>query len=125
MVQGVQFRRGTTAQHAVFTGQPGELTVDSDKKIVVVHDGSAVGGYELVGVGVTQTLTNKNIVAGVVTATSFSGSGARLTGIVTSIVAGTNITISGSTGQVTINSTSTGNGTATTSIDLLEVMLFS
>jgi len=27
MVQGVQFRRGTTAQHAVFTGQPGEITV--------------------------------------------------------------------------------------------------
>jgi hypothetical protein len=125
MVQGVQFRRGTTAQHAVFTGQPGELTVDSDKKIVVVHDGSAVGGYELVGVGVTQTLTNKNIVAGVVTANVFSGSGVNLSGIVTSIVAGTNITISGSTGQVTINSTSTGNGTATTSIDLLEVMLFS
>jgi hypothetical protein len=125
MVQGVQFRRGTTAQHAVFTGQPGEITVNSDKKIVVVHDGSAVGGYELVGVGVTQTLTNKNIVAGVVTANVFSGSGVNLSGIVTSIVAGTNITISGSTGQVTINSTSTGNGTATTSIDLLEVMLFS
>ena len=125
MVQGVQFRRGTTAQHAVFTGQPGELTVNTDKKIVVVHDGAAVGGYELVGVGVTQTLTNKNIVAGVITATSYSGSGTNLTGIVTSIVAGTNISISGSTGQVTINSTATGGGTATASIDLLEVMLFS
>ena len=45
---------------------------------------------------------------GVVTATSFSGSGTNLTGIVTSIVAGTGVTISGSTGQVTINSTATG-----------------
>jgi hypothetical protein len=61
MVQGVQFRRGTTAQHAVFTGQPGEITVDSDKKIVVVHDGSAVGGYEVVGAGTTQRITNKDV----------------------------------------------------------------
>jgi len=49
-------------------------------------------------------------VSGVVTASSFSGSGSQLTGIVTSIVAGTNITISGSTGQVTINSTASGGG---------------
>jgi len=61
MVQGVQFRRGTTAQHAVFTGQPGEITVNSDKKIVVVHDGSALGGYETVGAGTTQRITNKDI----------------------------------------------------------------
>jgi hypothetical protein len=35
-----------------------------------------------------------------------TGSGTALTGIVTSIVAGTNITVSGSTGQVTINASS-------------------
>ena len=50
-------------------------------------------------------------VSGIVTATSFSGSGANLTGIVTSIVAGTGVTISGSTGQVTINATGGGGGT--------------
>ena len=48
--------------------------------------------------------------AGVVTASSYVGSGTKLTGIVTSIVAGSNITISGSTGQVTISS-SGGGGT--------------
>ena len=60
--------------------------------------------------------------AGIVSATSYSGSGTNLTGIVTSIVAGNNITISGSSGQVTINSTASGGGTA--SIDILEAMLF-
>jgi len=47
-------------------------------------------------------------VTGVVTATSFTGNGSNLTGIVTSIVAGSNVTISGSTGQVTINSSGGG-----------------
>ena len=37
-----------------------------------------------------------------------TGSGSALTGIVTSIVAGTNVTISGSTGQVTINASGGG-----------------
>ena len=49
--------------------------------------------------------------AGVVTASSYVGSGTKLTGIVTSIVAGSNITISGSTGQVTISSSGGGGGT--------------
>lgn len=46
--------------------------------------------------------------SGIITATSFAGSGTNLTGIVTSIVAGTNVTISASTGQVTINASGAG-----------------
>jgi len=73
-------------------------------------------------VGSAVTLSSSGVqVAGIVTATSFSGSGTNLTGIVTSIVAGSNISVSGSTGQVTINSTASGGGS---SIDILEVMLF-
>lgn len=47
MTTQVQFRKGTTAQHQVFTGAEAEITVDTDKKTVIVHDGSTQGGIEL------------------------------------------------------------------------------
>lgn len=43
----IQRRRGTTSQHSAFTGKVGEVTVDTDKKVVVVHDGSTVGGVPM------------------------------------------------------------------------------
>jgi hypothetical protein len=43
----LQLRRGTTAQHSTFTGLVGEITVDTDKDTIVVHDGSTAGGYPL------------------------------------------------------------------------------
>lgn len=43
----VQRRRGTTAEHAAFTGALGEFTYDTDKKTVVVHDGATAGGFPL------------------------------------------------------------------------------
>lgn len=48
MSTAVQLRRGTTTQHASFTGAVGEVTVDTTKDTVVVHDGTTVGGYPLV-----------------------------------------------------------------------------
>ena len=47
MAQQVQFRRGSTAEHASFTGAPGEITVDTTKKTAVVHDGTTTGGTPL------------------------------------------------------------------------------
>lgn len=44
MTKQVQLRRGTTAQHSSFTGAIAEVTVDTDKKTLVVHDGSTAGG---------------------------------------------------------------------------------
>lgn len=45
MARQVQIRRGTTSQHLTFTGVPAELTVDTDKNIIIVHDGNTVGGH--------------------------------------------------------------------------------
>lgn len=47
MTTALQLRRGTTAQHSTFTGAQGEVTVDTDKKTAVVHDGVTPGGYPL------------------------------------------------------------------------------
>ncbi|WP_265518977.1 hypothetical protein [Nitratireductor luteus] len=43
----IQRRRGTTAQHATFTGALGEITIDTDKNVPVVHDGVTAGGHPL------------------------------------------------------------------------------
>lgn len=48
MSTAVRLRRGTTTQHSTFTGAEGEITVDTTKDTVVVHDGATAGGFPLV-----------------------------------------------------------------------------
>ena len=43
----VQIRKGNTIQTAAFTGAIAEITVDTDKKTLVVHDGVTAGGIPL------------------------------------------------------------------------------
>lgn len=43
----IQRRRGTTAEHSSFTGLLGEMTVDITKDVVVIHDGTTVGGWPM------------------------------------------------------------------------------
>ena len=45
MAKLLKLRRGTTTQHSSFTGAEGEVTVDTDKETLVVHDGSTAGGH--------------------------------------------------------------------------------
>ena len=45
MAKLLKLRRGTTSQHSSFTGAEGEVTVDTDKETLVVHDGSTAGGH--------------------------------------------------------------------------------
>ena len=72
MAKQVQFRRGSTSQHSTFTGAVGEVTVDTDKDVVVVHDGSTAGGFplarQLSDLGVTATSVELNYVDGVTSA---------------------------------------------------------
>ena len=47
MAKLLKLRRGTTTQHSTFTGAEGECTVDLDKDVIVVHDGSTQAGHPL------------------------------------------------------------------------------
>ena len=44
MAKRLQLRRGTTSEHGSFTGAIGEVTVDTDKDTIIIHDGSTAGG---------------------------------------------------------------------------------
>ena len=60
----LQLRKGTTTEHNSFTGAVGEVTVDTTKKTVVVHDGTTVGGTPLLNANqlVDSTTTLKGVV---------------------------------------------------------------
>lgn len=45
MATQMQLRGGTTAENLLFTGAQREVTVDTDKNSLVVHDGITPGGY--------------------------------------------------------------------------------
>lgn len=47
MAKKVQFRGGSTLAHSTFKGAEREITVDTDKHTVVVHDNVKLGGYPL------------------------------------------------------------------------------
>ena len=43
----IKLPKKTNTQTNSYTGASGEVTIDTDKKIIVVHDGSTAGGHEL------------------------------------------------------------------------------
>ena len=59
-------RRGTTAQNSTFTGDSGEITIDTTKKTVVVHDGSTAGGTPLAKESALSSLNASNLTSGTV-----------------------------------------------------------
>ena len=52
----IQLRQGTTTEHNTFKGAVGEVTVDTTKKTVVVHDGVTLGGTVLAKVSEVPSL---------------------------------------------------------------------
>ena len=73
----IQRRRGTTAQHSTFTGAVGEVTVDTDKEVLVVHDGAQAGGYPQM----RENGSNSALALGSATTPSLKFSGDTNTGI--------------------------------------------
>jgi hypothetical protein len=75
MTTQIKRRRGTTAEHASFTGAEGELTIDTTKDTVVVHDGATAGGYPLAKEN-GSTFTNVDINSGTIDGVTIGGASA-------------------------------------------------
>jgi hypothetical protein len=96
MARQVQLRRGTTAQTSTFTGAVAEVTVDTDKNTVVIHDGSTAGGHPITSdqtvvltegsnVTITGTYPNFTIASTDNNTTYSAGTGIDLTGTTFSV----------------------------------------
>ena len=62
MAKQLQLRRGTTVEHSTFTGLEGEVTVDTTKDTVVVHDGSTAGGKPIATEAYVDSQTHLSLI---------------------------------------------------------------
>lgn len=60
MAKQLQLRRGTTQANALFTGAQGEITMDTEKNLLRVHDGTTPGGFMIDPVVAFQAPTAQN-----------------------------------------------------------------
>ena len=80
-----QFRRGNTYSHSLFTGASGEITVDLDKKVAVVHDGATVGGHPLSLNSYTAAAYNQANTASTIAGLAFNAANSASSSSVTSV----------------------------------------
>ena len=98
----IQFRRGTAAEHSSFTGLVGEVTVNTTRNSIHVHDGSTAGGHPVAAEDMANvsaadikgrlgtTLTNAEInasaaIAGTKINPAFGSQNITTTGIITEL----------------------------------------
>lgn len=89
----LQFRRGNTIQNSAFVGAEGEVTVDTAKRILVVHDGLTTGGNPLAA---ASDLTTANVSEN----NNLYFTNARARGAISS---GTGVNFNGTTGAISIS----------------------
>jgi hypothetical protein len=77
MADQLQLRGGTTAETATFTGALREVTVDTDKDTLVVHDNALAGGYPLM----REDFSNSALALGSASTPSLKFTGDTDTGI--------------------------------------------
>ena len=78
MATQVQFRRGTTGEHSAFTGAVGEVTVDTQKKTVCIHDATTAGGFPLL----QEDGSNSNFALGSLSSCALKFAGDPNTGLI-------------------------------------------
>jgi len=100
----IQRRRGTAAEHGSFTGLAGELTVNTTRNSIHVHDASTAGGHELAKAdlsNLTTTALNGSLLIDTDNAYDLGSASAGFRNV---FISG-NLTVSGTT--TTVSSTNT------------------
>jgi len=105
MATAIQRRGGTTAEHANFTGLSREITVDTDKNTVVVHDGVTAGGHPLA--------TAAQLAA-------ISGTVGNIVADITGVIAGNGLTGGADSGNANLN-VGAGYGISVSSIRCIQL----
>jgi hypothetical protein len=57
----VQIRKGTELEHAAFTGALAEITYDTDKGVIRMHDGTTTSGFEVLKARLTYLNANSTL----------------------------------------------------------------
>ena len=116
MAKLLKLRRGNTSQHGSFTGAEGEVTVDTDKETLVVHNGSTAGGFPVLrATGGSQNLSTSGTAAtGALTVTGNIAVSGTVDGVDLQTL---NTAVSANTSKVT-NATHTGDVTGATSLTI-------
>mgnify|MGYP003649734626 CR=1 FL=1 len=95
----------STAGIATYSTSSGISTYASTAGVSTIAGYASTAGISTTSQGLTGT---PNITVGIVTATSYNGSGSNLTGIVTYITAGSGISVNQNTGNVAITNVGAG-----------------
>tara|TARA_B100001094_G_scaffold214934_1_gene208993 strand:- start:4781 stop:5716 length:936 start_codon:yes stop_codon:yes gene_type:complete len=101
----IQRRRGTAAEHGSFTGLAGELTVNTTRNTIHVHDGSTAGGHELSTIELDNlgtTAINAHLLVGSDNTVDLGSASAGFRNV---FISG-NLTVSGTTTTVDTTNTS-------------------
>ena len=78
----LQLRGGTTSEHGSFTGSVREVTVDTTKDTLVVHDGSTAAGFALARESVLTATTTTAGNANTLAAAALPKAGGTMSGLV-------------------------------------------
>ena len=78
----LQLRGGTTSEHSSFTGAVREVTVDTTKDTLVVHDGSTAAGFALARESVLTATTTTAGNANTLAAAALAKAGGTVTGLI-------------------------------------------
>jgi trimeric autotransporter adhesin len=94
----VQFRRGNTTATSTFTGANGEISIDTDKKALVIHDGVTAGGFPVLTAD-NSILTGNTSVVRLAVSNSLSVGTNKFIANTSAVVIGAPLTANGSTGS--------------------------